>query len=269
VRSRQPSLRNAYRRASPNSQNPFEPCAFRNPEPLRGEVIPNAAHRFAFANLELSQQRDVRASLGLDNRVSHEFLSRDFHDRQLPRCVLPTNATHYLTNCTRARGFLGSLRKNLSISSEPKRSMRFTTPSIASAGDSVFASEKYSFPKPDVPSLLLFRHPPLRRDSIFSNGYRSCCLVFQPNERQSGPGSFEWGAPAERRVEIGLFNAPVKETRTPQSEIRFPKCDARALEPFSRVRFCRRSLEKTCAISLAAVFKCKTLAGCFEVATPS
>jgi len=26
------------------------------------------------------------------------------------RCVLPTNATHYLTNCTRARGFLGSLR---------------------------------------------------------------------------------------------------------------------------------------------------------------
>jgi hypothetical protein len=26
------------------------------------------------------------------------------------RCVLPTNATHYLTNCTRARGFFGSLR---------------------------------------------------------------------------------------------------------------------------------------------------------------
>jgi hypothetical protein len=24
--------------------------------------------------------------------------------------VLPTNATHYLTNCTRARGFLGSVR---------------------------------------------------------------------------------------------------------------------------------------------------------------
>jgi len=24
--------------------------------------------------------------------------------------VLPTNATHYLTNCTRARGFFGSLK---------------------------------------------------------------------------------------------------------------------------------------------------------------
>jgi len=85
-------------------------------------------------------------------------LSR-FHDRQLPRCVLPTTATHYLTNCTRARGFPGSLRKNLSIFSEPERSMRFTTPSIASAGESVFAFEKCSFPKPDVPTPLLFSSP--------------------------------------------------------------------------------------------------------------
>jgi len=73
--------------------------------------------------------------------------------------VLPTNATHYLTNCTRARGFSGSLGKNLSIFSEPERSMRFTTPSIASAEDSVFAFEKYSFPKPEILSPLLFSSP--------------------------------------------------------------------------------------------------------------
>jgi len=176
--------------------------------------------------------------------------------------VLPTNATHYLTNCTRARGFPGSLRKNLATFSEPRRSMRFTTPSIASAEKPVFGSEKYSFPKPWFPSPLLFRHPPLRFDSIFSNGYRSCSLFYfrdlaisflfrAPKERESFNTRFS----AERRVEIGLLIAPVKETRTLQSEIRFPRCEARAFEPFSSHRFCRRSPEKTCAISLAAVFK--------------
>jgi len=162
--------------------------------------------------------------------------------------VLPTNATHYLTNCTRARGFPGSLGKNLSIFSEPRRSMRFTTPSIASAERPIFESEKYSFPKPWSLSPLLFRHPPLRFDSIFSNGYRSCSFG-APKERESFNARFS----AERRTEIGLLMAPVKETRTLQSEIRFPRCEARALEPFSSHRFCRRSPEKTCAISLAAV----------------
>jgi len=89
------------------------------------------------------------------------------HFGETSRCVLPTNATHYLTNCTRARGFLGSLDKKLQVftwrpQTEPRRSMRFTTPSIASAGDPVFAFEKYSFPKPGASSPLLFRHPPLR-----------------------------------------------------------------------------------------------------------
>jgi len=37
--------------------------------------------------------------------------------------------------------------------------MRFTTPSIASAGESVFAFEKYSFPKPELSSPLLFSSP--------------------------------------------------------------------------------------------------------------
>jgi len=142
------------------------------------------------------------------------------------------------------------LATNLLKPSQPRRSMRFTTPSIASAEKPVFGSEKYSFPKPWFPSPLLFRHPPLRFDSIFSNGYRSCSFG-APKERESFNSRFS----AERRVEIGLLMAPVKETRTLQSEIRFPRCEARASEPFSSHRFCRRSPEKTCAISLAAVFK--------------
>jgi hypothetical protein len=73
--------------------------------------------------------------------------------------VLPTNAIHYLTNCTRARGFPGSLRKNLATFSEPRRSMRFTTPSIASAGEPVFAIRELFVPEAWFPSLLLFRHP--------------------------------------------------------------------------------------------------------------
>lgn len=164
--------------------------------------------------------------------------------------MLPTNATHYLTNCTRARGFPGSLRKNLATFSEPRRSMRFTTPSIASAEKPVLCSEKYSFPKHWFPSPLPFRHPPLRFDSIFSNGYRSCSFG-APKERESFNSRFS----AERRVEIVLLTAPVKETQALQSEIRFPRCEARAFEPFSSHRFCRRSPEKTCAISLAAVSK--------------
>jgi hypothetical protein len=106
VRSRQPSLRNVCRRASPNAQNPCEPCVFRNSESPRGEVISNVAHRFAFAYLDLSLATR-RSSFTRARRVlelPEIFISRF---RYSPRCVLPTTATHYLTNCTRARGFLG------------------------------------------------------------------------------------------------------------------------------------------------------------------
>jgi hypothetical protein len=41
-----------------------------------GEVISSSAHRFAFANLELSHQRDVRASLGLGTYVRRDALFR-------------------------------------------------------------------------------------------------------------------------------------------------------------------------------------------------
>jgi hypothetical protein len=86
------------------------------------------------------------------------------------------------------------LRLNL----QPRRSMRFTTPSIASAGESVFASEKYSFPKPEFPSRLLVSSPAsaLRfhffgwLSSLFVFYFpRSCDLVFfrTPN----APNSFE------------------------------------------------------------------------------
>ena len=153
--------------------------------------------------------------------------------------------------------------------------MRFTTPSIASAGKPFFAIREVFVPEAWVPSLLLFRHPPLRFDSIFSDGYRSCLKSIP---KPCGFGFFErLPSNALSNVHFRLregsrdwfARAPVKETRTLQSENRFPRCDARAFEPSSSHRLCRRSLEKTCAISLAAVSKCKTLTRCFGFATPS
>jgi hypothetical protein len=141
-------------------------------------------------------------------------LSR-FHDRQLPRCVLPTTATHYLTNCTRARGFPGSVLwfKDFDLAtvslepSQPRRSMRFTTPSIASAGESVFASEKYSFPKPEFPSPLLLSSPvsalrfhPFGWLSELSQ-VNSETLRFRLFRAPSEQRSFERALPAERRIE--------------------------------------------------------------------
>lgn len=160
--------------------------------------------------------------------------------------MLPTTATHYLTNCTRARGFPGSVRIGIATCpvrnvisrslfpsriSQPRRSMRFTTPSIASAGESVFAFENYSFPKPDVPSLLLFSSPASAlRFHLFE--WLSKLLGFNPSASRDPfrfchslrRDSFESGCSAERRVEIDLPEAPVKETQARQSETRFPRC---------------------------------------------
>jgi len=47
----------------------------------------------------------------LANRSSESFDPSVLgHSGETSRCVLPTNATHYLTNCTRARGFPGSVQ---------------------------------------------------------------------------------------------------------------------------------------------------------------
>lgn len=135
------------------------------------------------------------------------------------RCVLPTNAIHYLTNCTRALGFFGSLRLQIRAcaqtlfftqKSEPKRSMRFTTPSIASAGGSVCACEKYSFPQPDSPSLLLFRRPPPSLRSTFSSG----CRGMGEGPRLLDSSSREGDANAHNPKQV-------------------PSMSARAIEPFS------------------------------------
>jgi len=187
VRSRQPSLRNAYRRASPKPRLSFEPRVFRFPKSLRGEVIPNAAHRFAFANLELSQQRDVRASLGLGTWFGFRNLRFDFEleaftsrSHQLPRCVLPTTATHYLTNCTRARGFPVLLEKIFRFF--PSQKDRCVSRRLRSLqrGNPFLHSRSIRSRSPMSLRLSCFRHPPLRLDSIFSNGYRSC-LGFTPS----------------------------------------------------------------------------------------
>jgi hypothetical protein len=112
------------------------------------------------------------------------------------RCVLPTNATHYLTNCTRARGFFGSLgswSQAFTCDSGSSRKDRCVSRRLRSLqrGKPVFANREVFVPDAWFPSLLLLRHPPLRSAPFFSNGCRE----------------------HERRTEITFAFVPVKETK--------------------------------------------------------
>jgi hypothetical protein len=166
-------------------------------------------------------------------------LSR-FHHRQLPRCVLPTTATHYLTNCTRARCSLGSVRsrpfdqirsqedrcvsrrlRSLQRGNRFVRSRSIRSRRLMSLRLSCFVTRLCA----SVPSFRMAIEVDAKVDP-----FRFC----HPLRSES----FDEGASAERRVEIDLPNAPVKEAQAQQSETRFPRCEARAFEPFSSRRFC-------------------------------
>lgn len=114
---------------------------------------------FRLGQSRMSRQRGMRASLWL-RRLLGNYEPFDSHFRRTPRCVLPTNATHYLTNCTRALRFFGSLLNSPCDNSRSRKDRCvFTTPSIASAGGPIFARENYSFPRPGASSLLSLRRP--------------------------------------------------------------------------------------------------------------
>jgi len=120
--------------------------------------------------------------------------------------------------------------------------MRFTTPSIASAGDPVFAREKCSFPRPGVPSLLSLRHP----------------------SRLPAP---------PLRVVVGFFRKKPRPVFSSSREgdakmsdpKRVPPMCARALELSSQGRFCRRAGEETVSFSRRS-FQPRSS---FEVLTPN
>lgn len=129
--------------------------------------------------------------------------------------------------------------------SEPKRSMRFTTPSIASAGGSVFACEKYSFPQPDSPSLLLFRRPPPSLRSTFPSG----CRGMGEGPRSSDSSSREGDANAHDPKQV-------------------PQMIARALELFSDSGLCRRDSKNRCLVTHRS-FRRMLFRGAIGFATPS
>jgi hypothetical protein len=109
---------------------------------------------------------------------------------------------------------------------EPKRSMRFTTPSIASAGDPVFAREKCSFPRPGVPSLLSLRHP----------------------SRLPAP-PFRVAVGFSRAKPRPVFSSSREGDAKMSNPKRVPPMRARALELSSQARFCRRTGEETVSFS--------------------
>jgi hypothetical protein len=183
VRSRQPSLRNAYRRASPNPRCPFELRVFRNLKSPRGEVISNFAHRFAFANLELSRQRDVRASLGLD---AHLGFSKFSFEIPVLAAMRAANECHPLPDqlhpCSWFSWFcsklilrpvpFGNVILRSRFRSQEDRCVSRRLRSLR-RGNRFLRSRRILSRSLNSLRFSCFRHPPLRFDSIFSNGYRS------------------------------------------------------------------------------------------------
>jgi len=204
VRSRQPSLRNAYRRASPKTLSACAENVFRNSKSLRGEVIPNAAHRFAFANLELSRQRDVRASLGLDEYLGVSKCSSrdpaltamraadDCHP--LPDQLHPCSWFSWI--CSDSHFYESAAKKIDAFHDAFDRfsgRIRFGgSRSFISRGPILFAS-----PVSSPASALRFHHFEWRPKLLE-------VLIRAPH----APETFESGCSAERRVEIDLPELP-------------------------------------------------------------
>jgi len=144
-------LRDAYRRTAPNAlalfRDSFETrsiSSFLISRFFRISSVPNSAaasersdHDFrtpvcprqsrGLASTRITSFTWARRLLGCLSRKSSILANQSF-SRSSPakraRCVLPTNAIHYLTNCTRALGFFGSLRLQLTLARQPCFSLR-------------------------------------------------------------------------------------------------------------------------------------------------
>jgi len=177
VRNSTRILRNAYRRTSPNATSLFQEKS--RPEflsPFEVKLLRSPHTGLPPPIRERSLQRDARASLWLDACLGNFFVRTRFLRTVLARnfrrnvTMRAADECHPLPDQLHpcSRFFRFSSIRALRLEPEPKRSMRFTTPSIASAGDPVFAiSRSVRSRSLDVPSPLLFRHPPLRFAPFF------------------------------------------------------------------------------------------------------
>jgi hypothetical protein len=102
-------LRNAYRRASPNAIS--KEISSRFSPSLRDEGILKIAHRFVVANLELSLQRDVRASLRLDARLGNTFAQIPILSNRLASPILANRAATQILRPALTRSF----RRNVTM----------------------------------------------------------------------------------------------------------------------------------------------------------
>lgn len=152
--------------------------------------------------------------------------------RRTPRCVLPTNATHFLTNCTRALRFSGSL-----------------VPRLAT----LFGAEKidaFSRRLRSLPREVLF----LRARIVRSRGLvplrfsRSVVLFFCRLH------VFAWLSGYEKSDQDQLVRAPVKGDANILDPKRVPPTCARALERLSPIPALPPFRKENESFSLAAVF---------------
>lgn len=133
--------------------------------------------------------------------------------RRTPRCVLPTNATHYLTNCTRALRFFGSL--------EPRLATRLGAEKI----------DAFSRRLRSLPREVLF----LRARSVRSRGLvplrfsRPVVLSFCRLH------VFAWLSGYEESDQDPSARAPVKGDASIMDPKRVPPTCARALERLSPI----------------------------------
>lgn len=133
--------------------------------------------------------------------------------RRTPRCVLPTNATHYLTNCTRALRFFGSL------------DLRLATLLGAEKIDA-FSRRLRSLPR----EALFLRTRIVRSRGLVPLRFSRFVILFRCRLHV-----FAWLSGYEKRDRDQLVRAPVKGDANILDPKRVPPMCARALERLSPI----------------------------------
>lgn len=133
--------------------------------------------------------------------------------RRTPRCVLPTNATHYLTNCTRALRFFGSLV------------LRLATLFGAEKIDA-FSRRLRSLPR----EVLFLRTRIVRSRGLVPLRFSRFVVLFRCRLHV-----FAWRSGYEKRDLDPLVRAPVKGDANILDPNRVPSTCARALERLSPI----------------------------------
>lgn len=143
--------------------------------------------------------------------------------RRTPRCVLPTNATHYLTNCTRALRFFGSLV------------LRLATLFGAEKIDA-FSRRLRSLPR----EVLFLRARIVRSRGLVPLRFSRFVILFWCRLHV-----FAWLSVYEKSDQDRSLRAPVKGDANIAIRNEFHRCALELSSVSPRFRLCRRSEKRT------------------------